>query len=511
MKNLLLHLSCKQWRVSIENTKKQKLAVVLALELVAIAGAAVLSPDRAVSAMLCVTAMASSFLIIEMKAGQVTLFPALCLLAFHFGGTLSGVVVSIASVSTGLYFHWKTSVTRNLFFSYIPVVALFAGTASAISGAGILLLIPAGTLIQAAYHRAIRAFSVSLLGMLSATWIINGIFAYIIRFFIMDNGTAGGAVILSVALVSLIYSFRSGNRLHVYTSRIKTLSLQNRLVSSLYSADNSFMLFLVDNNRHVWTMHGKPAAIRVPAIPTETYTIEEQEKWHVVSTDSSAFIAGNDAAEELKSLEYADLKETLALLENVWRASFSRRRLENAFLGAALMFVQLADKMDSDTHFHSLRVSRLSVKMARTLGLPENAVLQLQVGALLHDIGKLAVPGNLIMKKGLLTKRERSLVETHPEAGARLLDAMQRYDEASSIVLQHHEHIDGSGYPKGITGASISLFARIVAVADVFDAVTSPRAYHAGKPDIGAIQEIKKYRGTYFDANVVDALEEMLL
>ncbi len=474
------------------------------------AGAAAISRNTLLSVLICFVGSVSSFLIIEMKAGPITLFPALCWLAFAFGGMVPGILTALASISLGLWFHWNTHNIRFLFMSYIPVAVLFAAAVSAGSdlGSGALILVPAGILLQSLFLTGIRKVSLQSMAMISTTWLINGIFAYIIRFFFLESGFAGGLVILSVMIIALVSNFRWGSHLNLYTNMIRTLSLQNKLVSFLYSGDDNFPLFLMDS-RSVWTMQGKPVNINVTA-PTSIYEIERQGKWLTVSTGDSVFIAGGDAATELESLEITDLKDTLGLLETVWKASFSRKRLENAFLSAALMFVQLADRRDSDTLHHSVRVSQLSVKLAGVLGLPENDILQLQVGALLHDIGKLAVPGRLIKKKGLLTRSERNVIETHPEAGAKLLEMMQRYNEASAIVLQHHEHIDGSGYPNGLTGTSISLFARIVTVSDVFDAMTSPRAYHPGKPKLKALEEIRKFRGTHFDANVVDALEELL-
>lgn len=450
-------------------------------------------------------------MVIEMKTGPVTLFPMLCWLAFSFGGVIPGIVTSLAAVSLGLQVNWKQANTRFLFLSYIPVAVLAALTVSGFREASpaSLLFIPGGILLQTAFLACIRRLSLQSIALISTTWLINGIFAYIILFFFTKDGFAGGVLVFSIVLTSLIYDFRSRNRLSRYNDRIKTLSLQNRLVSFLYSDDDSFPLYLMDGS-HVWTMQGKPAALTIPASPASTYRIEEQGQWLVVSTDDSVFIAGGDAAREIRLLESSDLRETLALLENVWKAAFSKRRLENAFLGAALMFVQLADRKDSDTHHHSLRVSEMAVKLARVIGLPEGEILKLKIGALLHDIGKLAVPGELIMKKGLLTRSERNLIQTHPNAGAKLLGAMQRYSEAAPIILQHHEHIDGSGYPEGLSGSAITLSARIVAVADVFDAITSPRAYHPGKSKQEALQEIKNYRGIYFDAVVVDALEGIL-
>lgn len=475
------------------------------------AGSSLASQNTAVSALICVAGIASSFLVLEMKSGPLTLFPVFSWLAFTFGGTFPGILSTLACIALGLLFHWRTVQIRVLFLSYLPVAVLFAAGVSTNTPIWprSLFLIPTGILLQTLFLMCIRSISLRSFMMISTAWVINGIFAYITWFFLMENGFAGGLVILFVILTSLLYDFRSRSHLNQYTNRIKTLSLQNKLVSFLYNNDDSFPLFLMDG-LHVWTMQGKPAAISIPETPEQIYRIEEKGKWHVVSTEKSTFIAGGEAAAELRSINNTDLKETLDLLENVWRSSFSKRRLENAFLGAASMFVKLADRKDSDTHHHSIRVSRMAAKLAGVLGLSQSEILQLRIGALLHDIGKLAVPGNLVMKKGLLTRSERTVIETHPEAGVKLLGEIQRYGKASAIVLQHHEHIDGSGYPKGLAGSSISLFARIVAVADVFDAITSPRAYHTGKSDLQALKEIKKYRGTRFDANVVDALEELL-
>lgn len=483
-------------------------------------GAVLNSSSASVSAVIAAAGIASSFLLLEMKrSGPVSLLPVICWLAFSFGGTIPGILTSLASLATGLSYHWKSEPARLLLLSCIPVSILFAVTVPSIKVSSILSfsLIPAGILIQTLFFMINRKKLLFPLRITSLKWLIFGIIALIARYFLIENDFAGGFVVFGVMLMSLNYAIRTGSSLARYTSRINTLSLQNRLVSSLYSNEDNFQLYLREGNL-IWTMQGKPINIEIEIeieIEKENenanlYTLEKCGKWYTVSTEKSIFIAGKSVACELRSLDSADLRETLELLETVWNASFSKRRLENAFIGAAGMFVKLADKKDSDTHHHSIRVSQMSIKLAKLLGLPENEMFQLRVGSLLHDIGKLGLPGSLIMKKGLLTESERTVVETHPGEGSKLLGPILKYSNASSIVLQHHEHIDGSGYPQGISGSSISLNARIVAVADVFDAITSPRAYHLGKPSHIALREIKKYRGTHFDASVVDALEVLL-
>jgi putative nucleotidyltransferase with HDIG domain len=475
--------------------------------------AAIISQNAAVTALISVSGIASSLLMLNMKSiGTLTPIPALCWLAFTFGGFLPGILTAAASITAGLCFYRKSAPARSLFLSFIPVSILFSATVPAVSSANLnsLLLIPAGMLVQVVFLIIIRSYSKSYLLISGTGWLTNGLFAFTIRFFLNDEGFYGGALALGVMLISLMYARHTGSSLQKHSGQISTLSLQNRLVSFLYSDDDTFPLFLCDGF-HVWTLQGKPADMKVPVAPEQPCIIETRGDWHVVSTQNSVFIAGGEAAAELKSLGAVDLRETLQLLETVWRASFSKRRLENAFIGAAGMFVHLADRKDSDTHHHSLRVSQTAVALGRILGLPEAELFQLKVGALLHDIGKLAVPARLIMKKGLLTESERSVINTHPRAGAKLLLPMQRYRQASLIVLQHHERIDGSGYPDGLKGSAISLHARIVSVADAYDAITSHRAYHYGKPSHIALREIRKYSGIRFDNTVVDALEEMLL
>ncbi len=498
----------KQKGFEIKKYNWSKISVQILISIFFVVLTILVSPNSVISGLVCFSAITSSYFAFDLKSEQLTLFPVFLWLAFLFGGFLSGIIVYLSLIIAALWFNLKPAKIFTFFLKYIPLVILFFFTLSTGTGlkAFYLLLIPSGIIIQV----LTGTISLKSLKIVSITWLLYGIFSWIIHFFLTGSGIVGGVMIITAIFTSLVMNYKTKLQLNSISQRIELLSLQNKFVSYLYDKNADFQLYLM-NGSEVWTMQGKPASINISQPKSRNYEIVRQGKWLLVSTKKSTFIAEGKAASELETLSKTDLMETLDLLENIWTASFRKKRLENAFMGAALMFVQLADKRDSDTHNHSVRVSTMAVRLAKILKLPESEILQLRVGALLHDIGKLAIPAHLIMKKGLLTQKERTLIETHPEAGGKLLGEIQRYDETITIVNQHHEHIDGTGYPLGLKGSSISLLARIVAVADVFDAITSPRSYHLGISEKSAFQEINKYRGIHFDANVVDALKDLIL
>jgi putative nucleotidyltransferase with HDIG domain len=155
-------------------------------------------------------------------------------------------------------------------------------------------------------------------------------------------------------------------------------------------------------------------------------------------------------------------------------------------------------------------VARLSTSLGRHLGLSGQRLRTLRVGALLHDLGKVAVPAEILTKRGLLTRDERNVIERHPVEGTGILGSLRGYEEVRDIVRCHHERLDGKGYPSGISGRRIPFLARIVAVADTFDAITSSRSYRADADPETALAAIRAGSGTQFDARVVGALEEMM-
>jgi putative nucleotidyltransferase with HDIG domain len=179
---------------------------------------------------------------------------------------------------------------------------------------------------------------------------------------------------------------------------------------------------------------------------------------------------------------------------------------EATYLGAVRALAAALDARDPYTAGHSERVSIFAVAMGEELKLDWEAMETLRLGALLHDIGKIGVPDEVLRKSGALTAAEFETIKTHPTAGARILRSIPFLAPHIPIVELHHERPDGLGYPYGLKGDDIPLAARIVHVADAFDAMTSARAYRSGRIPVEAIAELRRCVGTDFDGTSVEAL-----
>jgi response regulator RpfG family c-di-GMP phosphodiesterase len=168
-------------------------------------------------------------------------------------------------------------------------------------------------------------------------------------------------------------------------------------------------------------------------------------------------------------------------------------------LGAAL------DLKDGDTAGHARRVTRYCLEIAKAMGCSEEEMHQLKRGAYLHDIGKIAIPDAILLKPAALTAEEMAVMWAHPYIGYEFVGRISFLAEAAEIVLTHHERFDGSGYPQGLMGDEIPLGARIFAVADTLDAMTSDRPYRHALPLSAAREEIRQQSGRQFESRVVDA------
>ncbi|MCX4669831.1 HD-GYP domain-containing protein [Streptomyces sp. NBC_01381] len=189
-------------------------------------------------------------------------------------------------------------------------------------------------------------------------------------------------------------------------------------------------------------------------------------------------------------------------------AQYHRERAAHQATIRAL--VQAVDIKDRYTRGHSERVGRASVMIARELGMTDERVESLRFAGILHDVGKLGVPTRLLRKDGPLTPEERRVIELHPEYGHEMVRGIGFLGEARAAILHHHERIDGSGYPYGLVGRQIPEFARVVAVADAFDAMTSTRSYRRGRPVDAALAELSRCAGVQFDPVMVSALQRAL-
>src|SRR6266481_4469480 len=181
--------------------------------------------------------------------------------------------------------------------------------------------------------------------------------------------------------------------------------------------------------------------------------------------------------EELVEQRTAELDKALGSLEDAYRATLKA-------LTAAL------ETRDSETHGHSERVVTYSLRLGREYGLEQEVLKALEFGSLLHDIGKIGVPDAILRKPAKLTDEEWVLMREHPLHGQQILRGIDFLERSSRVVAQHHEKWDGSGYPLGLRAEEIDICARIFAVADAFDAITSDRVYRRGKPYEAAVEEL---------------------
>lgn len=167
-------------------------------------------------------------------------------------------------------------------------------------------------------------------------------------------------------------------------------------------------------------------------------------------------------------------------------------------------FNQLLDLKDLNTGVHSTRLAEWALHVARELGLDESCLGDIEVAALLHDIGKIGIADAILNKPGKLTAEEYELMKKHPEYGWAVLRQVPGMERASLIILHHHESYDGKGYPGGLKGEEIPMGSRIVAVIDAFDAMVSNRPYRQGLPFEEAERRLLEASGTQFDAKVVN-------
>jgi len=168
------------------------------------------------------------------------------------------------------------------------------------------------------------------------------------------------------------------------------------------------------------------------------------------------------------------------------------------------------DLRDRETEGHTQRVTELTINLARAMGMSEEQIMHIRRGALLHDIGKMGIPDNILFKQGELTKKEQEMMRKHPQFAYDMLSPIEYLRPALDIPYCHHEKWDGSGYPRGLKGKNIPLAARLFAVVDVYDAVTSDRPYRKAWSHEEAIEYIRQEAGTHFDPQVVQAFLKII-
>jgi putative two-component system response regulator len=260
-------------------------------------------------------------------------------------------------------------------------------------------------------------------------------------------------------------------------------------------------------------------------IPVIVVTANAEEKHRALRVGASDFLSKPIDVEELKlrTLNYSKIKEYQDNLEDKVRERTAE--LQNALNFAKKTEYEISARLgkaseyrDLETGMHIKRMSHYSAKLAELAGMRSDDVELILYASPLHDIGKVGIPDQILLKPGRFTPEEFEIMKLHTTLGGKMLESEEEYPVLKAgeiIALQHHEKIDGTGYPKGLKGDEIHIFARIVSIADVFDALTSARVYKKALSVEETLKIIREGANTHFDAELVEIfmanLEEFLL
>ena len=192
------------------------------------------------------------------------------------------------------------------------------------------------------------------------------------------------------------------------------------------------------------------------------------------------------------------VEERTAKLQQAYRI------LKKAHLDSVKVLAEAIDAKDPYTLGHSDRVRRMSLKIAIHLGFPEDRMESLEYGALLHDIGKIGIKDEVLQKQTVLSPREYQYIQEHPLIGVKIVEGVDFFKDKVPMIRHHHEHYDGNGYPDGLAGDTIPLEARIIAIPDAFDAMTSMRPHRNAMPLEDVLLELESHKGKQFDPHVLE-------
>lgn len=264
------------------------------------------------------------------------------------------------------------------------------------------------------------------------------------------------------------------------------LTAYNDLATGLDAMKNGAFDYLVKPSRleHIAEVIGK--AVRYREIMREKFELDRKKEEYRLSLEQSIESTALELNETYRKLKTANMQTVQALAETI-------------------------EAKDQYTQGHCERVKSLSLKLADTLGMPIERMEALEVAALLHDIGKIGIPERILNKAGPLEPEENEVIKMHPIIGAQILSIVELFAKAVNGVRHHHERWDGQGYPDGIAGEDIDPLARIIALADTFDAMAQTRPYRGALPIQEILDEIKSQRGRQFAPEVVDAFFEARL
>jgi HAMP domain-containing protein len=219
------------------------------------------------------------------------------------------------------------------------------------------------------------------------------------------------------------------------------------------------------------------------------------------------------AFRDFSIMSHEDLARARQIIDQVAVALLNASLIEDLHQlteGTLAALGRAIDAKSSWTGGHSERVAHVSVEIGKALGLSHDELVILFRSGLLHDVGMIGIPSGIIEKPGILTEEEFQTIRQHPHIGAQILEPMSTHEEIIANVLQHHEHFDGNGYPSGLAGEEISLGARILAVADAFDALRADRPHRAGMEPERTVEILKEKSGKQFDPKVIETFLEII-
>ena len=269
-----------------------------------------------------------------------------------------------------------------------------------------------------------------------------------------------------------------------------SLQYERNIIEEIRDIDNDLYILLLTNNNQI-----TPSYDFIKKFNIQGYC----EKWNNFNQLILLIESGINYVNQLNRI-----KEINNNLVN------ANQQLEQSYLDSIQLLRHTVEAKDSYTKGHSDRVSAYSVLIGKKLGLSDEDLKNLEIGGLFHDIGKIGIPDSILQKNGHLSKYEYSIIKKHPEIGANILSTASIFQDIIPIVKYHHERYDGKGYPENLSGKKIPYLARITAVADTFDAMTSKRSYRDALPLDCVISEIQRCKGSQFDPKIAETFIEIL-
>jgi len=211
-----------------------------------------------------------------------------------------------------------------------------------------------------------------------------------------------------------------------------------------------------------------------------------------------------DQVAQRKRAEEDVLRHKTIVEERTAKLQEAYRTLKKAHLESVKVLAEAIDAKDPYTRGHSDRVKGMSLRLALSLGLTEDKMEILEYGALLHDIGKIGINDGILQKEGPLTPEEFQLIQEHPLIGVKIVEGVEFFEDMIPMIRHHHERFDGNGYPDGLIGEAIPLEARIIAISDAFDAMTSLRPHRPLMPFEDVLVEMERGKGRQFDPKILE-------